>query len=95
MEKIEAKNRELSRLIHNWLDATNDEVRWLTNHEAAESEAQRFLRRFIDKSENISPELVEDYILDKAISMHLRLYIKERALIDALPWGRFSPDVNY
>ena len=31
IEKIEAKNRQLSRLIHNWWDATNDEVRWLPN----------------------------------------------------------------
>ena len=65
IEKIEAKNRQLSRLIHNWWDATNDGIRWLPNYETAEPKAQRFLRRFIDKSEMISPELLEDYILGK------------------------------
>jgi hypothetical protein len=69
IEKIEAQNRQLSRLIHNCWDATNDEVRWLPNYETAESKAQRFLRRFIDKSEMISPELFEDYILGKAMPM--------------------------
>ena len=47
-EKIEAKNRQWSRLIHNWWDATNDEIRWLPNYQVAESKAQRFLWRFID-----------------------------------------------
>ena len=67
IEKIEAKNRQLSRLIHNWWDATNDEVRWLPNYQAAESKAQRCLQRFIDKAEKISPELFEDYILGKTM----------------------------
>ena len=35
--KIEAKNRQLSPLIHNWWDATDDEVQWLPNYEVAES----------------------------------------------------------
>ena len=74
IETIEAKNRQLSRLIHNWWDATNDEVRWLLNYETAESKAQRFLRRFIDKSETIAPELFEDYILGKAMPMYLRMH---------------------
>ena len=39
IEKIEAKNRQLPRHIHNWWDATNDEVRWLPNYETAESKA--------------------------------------------------------
>ena len=90
IEKIEAKNRELSRLIHNWWDATHDEMRWLPNYETAESKAQRFLRRFIDKSETISSELFEDYILGKAMPMYLRIHIKEEAFIDALPRGRLN-----
>jgi hypothetical protein len=94
IEKIKAKNRQLSRLIHNWWDATNEEVRWLSNYETVESKAQRFLRRFIDKSETISPELFEDYILDKAMPMYLRMHIEEQALIDALPQGRFNHYVN-
>ena len=43
INKIEAKNRQLSRLFHNWWHANNDEVRWLANHQTAESKAQRFL----------------------------------------------------
>ena len=89
VEIIAAKNRQLSHLIHNWWHATNDEVRWLPNYETAESKAQRSLRRFIDKSETISPELFEDYILSKAMTMYLRTQIEEQALIDALPRGRF------
>ena len=94
IEKIEAKNRQLSRLIHNWWDAINDEVRWLPNYETAESKVQRFLRRFIDKSETISPELFEDYILDKAMLMYLRMHIDEQLLIDALPRGRFNKSIR-
>ena len=90
IEKIEAKNRQLSRLIHNWWDATNDEVRWLPNYQAAESKAQWFLRRFIDKAEKISPELFEDCILSKAMPMYLRMHIEEEAFVDALPRGRFN-----
>ena len=90
IEKIEAKNRQLSRLIHNWWDATNDQVRWLPNYLAAELKAQRFLRRFIDKAEKISPELFEDCILSKAMPMYLRMHIEEEAFIDALPRGRLN-----
>jgi hypothetical protein len=90
IEKIEAKNRQLFRLIHNWWDATNDEVRWLPNYERAESKAQRFLRRFIDKAATISPEFFEDYILGKAMPMYLRMHIDEQPLIDALPREIFN-----
>ena len=89
-EKIEAKNRQLSRLIHNWWNANNDEVRWLPNYQTAESKAQRFLRRFIDKAATISSELYEDYILSKAMPMYLRMHVDEQPFIDALPQGRFN-----
>jgi hypothetical protein len=94
IEKIVAKNRQLSRLIHNWWDATNDEVRWLPSYETAESKAQRFLRRFIDKSETISPELFEDYILGKAMPIYLRMHIDEQPFSNALPRGRLNPPVE-
>jgi hypothetical protein len=90
IEKIEAKNRQLSRLIHHWWDAANDEVRWLPNYEKTESKAQRFLRRFLDKTATISPELFDDYILDKAMPMYLRMHIAGPPFIDALPCGRFN-----
>ena len=90
IEKIEAKNRQLSRLLHNWWDATNDEVRWLPNYEAAESKALRFLRRFLDKAATISSELFEDYILSQAMPMYLRMHIDGHPFIDALPRGRFN-----
>ena len=90
IEKIEAKNRQLSRLIHNWWDATNDEVQWLPNYETAESKAQRFLRRFLDKAATISSELFEDYILSQSMPMYLRMHIDEQPFIDALPRGRFN-----
>jgi hypothetical protein len=94
IEKIEAKNRQLSRLIQNWWDATDDELRWLPNYETAGSKAQRFLRRFIDKAMIVSLELFEDYILDKAMAMYLRMHIEEEAFIDALPRGRFNHYIN-
>jgi hypothetical protein len=94
IEKIEAKNRQLSRLIHNWSDATNDEVRWLPNYKTAESKAQRFLRRFIDKAEKISPELFEDCILSKAMPIYLRMHIEEEAFINAVPRGRFNKYIH-
>ena len=90
IEKIEAKNRQLSRLIHNRWDATNDEVRWLPNYETAGSKAQHFLRRFLNKAAMISHELFEDYILSKAMPMYLRMHIDEQPFIDALPRGRFN-----
>ena len=71
IEKIDAKNRQLSRLIHNWWDANNDEVQWLRNYEIAESKAQRFLRRSIDESETISPKFFEDFIRGKAMPMYM------------------------
>ena len=83
VEKIEAKHRQLSRLIHNWWDTTNDEVRWLSNYEKAASKAQRFLRRFIDKADNVSPLLFEDNSLSKVMTMYMRMHIEEQALIDA------------
>lgn len=46
IEKNEAINRQLCRLIHNWWDVSDDGVRWLPNWQTAESKAQRFLRRF-------------------------------------------------
>ena len=73
IEKIEAKNQQLSRRNHNWWDANNDEVRWLTNYETTESKAHRFLRRFLDKAATISSELFEDYILSEAMPMYLRM----------------------
>ena len=88
--KIEAKNRQLSRLTHNWMDATNDEVQYMTNYRSAESKAQRFLRRFIDKAVNITPELFEDYLLCKAMPLYLRLHFEEATLISALPRGRLN-----
>ena len=90
IEKIEAKNRQLSRHIHNWWDATNDEVWWLPNNETAESKVKRFLSRFLDKAAPISPEPFEDYILSKAMPIYLRMHIDEQPLINALPRGRFN-----
>ena len=94
IEKIEAKNRQLSRLTHNWWDATNDEVRWLPNYETTESKAQRFLRRFLDKAATISSELFENYILSKAMPMYLRMHIDEQPLINAFPRGRFNKYIH-
>ena len=93
-DQVEATNRQVSRLIHNWLDASNDEVRWLPHHQTAESKAQRFLRRFIDKAVNITPELFEDYILSKAMPMFLRMHIEDGSHIVALPQGRFPKRVS-
>ena len=70
IDRVEATNRQLSRLIHSWFDASNDEVRWLPHYQTAESKAQRFLRRFIDKVERIAFELFDDYILSEAMPMY-------------------------
>jgi hypothetical protein len=92
--QVEATNRQLSRLIHNWFDASNDEVRWLPYYHTAESKAQIFLRRFIDKAARIAFELFDDYILNKAMPMYLRMHVQERTFIDTLPKGRFCRHVN-
>ena len=94
IDQVEATNRQRSRLIHNWFDASNDEVRWLRHYQTAESEAQRFLRRFICKAERIAFELFDDYILSKAMPMYLRMHVQERTFIDAPPKGRFRRHVN-
>ena len=94
IEKIEAKNRPLSRLIHNWWDATNDEVQWLPNYETAESKAQRFLHRVLDKAATMSSEPFEDYILSKAMPMYLRMHVDEQPLINAFPRGRFNKHIR-
>ncbi|CAF2924307.1 unnamed protein product [Rotaria sp. Silwood2] len=86
--KIETKNRQIYRLIHNWWDARNDEVQRLPAFQTATSRAQRFLRRFIDKAQRLSPELFEFYILAKAMPMYLQMHFEETQFIDALPRGR-------
>ena len=94
INQVEATNRQISRLIHKWFDASNDEVRWLPHYQTAESKAQRFLRRFIDKAESVTPELFDDYILGKAMLMYLRMHVQERPFIEALPQGRFRKHVT-
>ena len=94
IEQVEASNRQLSRLIHNWFDASNDEVRWLPHYQTAESKAQRFLRRFLDKAVCLTFELFDDYILSKAMPMYLRMHVHERKFIAALPKGRFHKHVT-
>ena len=94
IEKIEAKNRQVHRLLQNWSDATNDEVRWFPNFLTAETKAQRFLRFFIDKAIATSPELFDDYILSKAMPMYLQLHVAGPPFIDALPRGRFNKYVS-
>ena len=93
-KKIEAKNRQVHRLIQNWSDATNDEVRWFPNFLTVETKAQRFLRFFIDKAIVTSPELFDDYILCKAMPMYLQLHVAGPSFIDALPRGRFNKYVS-
>lgn len=90
IELIERKDRQLTRLTHRWMDATTNEVRWLPHYQTAESKAQRFLRRFIDKAISITPELFEDYILCKAMPLYLRLHLEEERFIVDLPRGRFN-----
>ena len=92
--KIEAKNRQLYRLIYNWWDATNQEVSSLSDFEAAETKAQRFLRRFIDKIGLVLPDLFEDYILIKTMPMYMRMHL-EAPFIPALPVGRFNKHVRF
>ena len=94
INKIEAKNCQIFRLVHNWTDATNDEVKWLPNYQTAESKAQRFLRRFLDKAIIISPVLFEDYILCKAMPLYLRMHLEDKPYIDALPRGRYNHYVS-
>ncbi|CAF3396960.1 unnamed protein product [Rotaria sp. Silwood1] len=92
--KIESKNRQIYRLIHNWWDAHNDEVQWLPAFQTATSRAQRFLRRFIDKAQTISPELFEFYILSKAMPMYLQMHFEETQFIDALPRARIYDKIG-
>ena len=89
-KKIEAKNRQVHRLLQNWSDAATDEVRWFPNFQTAETKAQRFLRLFIDKAIATSPEVFDDYILSKAMPMYLHLHVTGPSFIDALPRGIFK-----
>ena len=93
-EKTEAKNRQVHRLLQNWSDATNDEVRWFPNFQTAETKAQRFLRLFIDKAIATSPELFDEYILSVVMSMYLQLHVTGPSFIDALTRGRFNKYVT-
>ena len=90
IEKIEAKNRQVQRLLQNWSDATTDEVRWFPNFQTVETKAHRFLRLFIDKAFATSPELFDDYILSKAMPIYLQFHVTGPSFIDALPRGRFN-----
>lgn len=92
--KIEAKNRQLHRIIYNWWDASTQEVASLPDFETAETKAQRFLRRFIDKVSLVLPDLFEDYILTKAMPMYMRMHL-EMPFIPALPVGRFNKHVRF
>ena len=88
------KNRQLHRLIYNWWDATNQEVSSLSDFETAETKAQRFLRRFIDKISLVLPDLFEDYILNKPMPMYIRMHL-ETPFITAFPVGRFNKHVRF
>ena len=88
IETIEASNRKIYRLINNWWDARNEEVRWFPTFQTAATRAQRFLRRFIDKATAVSPELFENYILTKSMPMYLRMHLEDDPFIAALPRGR-------
>ena len=68
-DKVESRNRQLYRIVHNWWDATNDQVRLFPDFQTMETRAQRFLRRFIDKVLVEARELFDDYILIKAMHM--------------------------
>ncbi len=88
--RVEAKNRELYRRVHNWWDARNDEVRWLPGFQTAENRAQIFLRRIVDKAESVMPDLLEDYILSKAMPMYMRMHTEGKPFIKALPRGQLN-----
>jgi hypothetical protein len=90
IETIEAANRQIYRLIYNWWDARNDEIKSLLAYQTAATRAERFLRPFIDKVKTVSPELFEQYILTKVMPMYLRMHMEEDHFIDALPSGRQS-----
>lgn len=92
--KIEAKNRQLYRVVHHWWDARNQEITSLPNFETLTTKAQRFLRRFLDKITIVLPELFDDYILAKAMPMYMRMH-RNAPFIPALPVGRFNKYVCF
>jgi hypothetical protein len=63
-------------------------VKWLSSFKPAATRAQRFLRRFLDKTTTVAPQHVEHYILKKSMAMYLRMHMIEDHFIDALPRGR-------
>ena len=90
IEQIEAKYRQLSRLTHNWLDATVDEVHCFPNYQTVETKAKRFLRRFLDKAFIKTPDLFNDYIISKTMPLYLRMHYQDHAFIQYLPRGRMN-----
>lgn len=81
IEKIEAKINNSTELC------TTGAM--LPNFETAATKAQRFLRHFIHKVTLVLPDLFKDYILTKAMPMHMRMH-RDAPFIPALPTGRFN-----
>ena len=90
IEQIEAKHRQISRLINNWFDATVDEVRCFPNYQTAETKAKRFLRRFLDKAFVSTPDLFHDYIISKTMPLYLHMHYHDDVFIQHLPRGRLN-----
>ncbi len=91
---MEATNRQIYRLIYNWWDACNDEVKWLPAFQTAATRAQWFLRRFLDKVTTFSSELFEHYILTKAMPMYIRMHMEEQHFIATPPRGRLNNHIR-
>ena len=95
IEHIEAKYRQLSRLIHTWFDATVDEVHCFPNYQTIEMKAQRFLRRFLDKAFVLTPNLFNDYIIAKAMPLYLEMHHQDHVFIQHLLRGRTNRYVRH
>jgi hypothetical protein len=95
IERIEASNRQILRLLYNWWDARNTDLKWLPLYQTVATRAQKFLRRFLDKVSIVYPELFDSYILAKVIPLYLRMHLYETRFITALPHGRSNKNIKH
>ena len=87
---IEAKHRQLFRLIHVWSDPSIDEVHCFPNYQTCETKERRFLRRFLNKAFVRTPDLFYDYLIAKTMPLYLLMHYHDRSFIQHLPRGRIN-----
>ncbi|CAF1248104.1 unnamed protein product, partial [Didymodactylos carnosus] len=92
-DKIEARNRQVYRVINRWYDATNDEIKLTHRFETITDRAKKILRNFINKAHTVIPELFEKYTQSGSMQMYLQMH-NQSPFIQYLNVGRQSATVK-